>query len=99
MHLSLVYNVKVKGLKTLLNIVNTQQLDFLLVASSMASVLGSPGQANYTACVNSYIYTINFIEISSSAQTWMEVLAEKVPKCVTIAIPPIVSVPQRSINL
>lgn len=44
-----VYEVKVKGLETLLRVVDARQLDFLLVASSMASVLGSPGQANYTA--------------------------------------------------
>ena len=46
-----VYDVKVNGFKTLLMVIDAEQLDFLLVASSMASVIGSPGQTNYSACV------------------------------------------------
>ncbi|KZT06920.1 polyketide synthase [Laetiporus sulphureus 93-53] len=44
-----VYDVKVKGLKVLLEAVNPSTLDFLVLTSSMATVSGSPGQANYAA--------------------------------------------------
>nr|ART89046.1 polyene polyketide synthase 1 [Agaricomycetes sp.] len=44
-----VYDVKVKGLHVLLQAINPEALDFLVLTSSMATVTGSPGQANYSA--------------------------------------------------
>ncbi|OSX56632.1 hypothetical protein POSPLADRAFT_1159342, partial [Postia placenta MAD-698-R-SB12] len=44
-----VHGVKVKGLRVWLDIINPESLDFLLLASYMAAVAGSPGQANYAA--------------------------------------------------
>ncbi|KAF9237175.1 hypothetical protein BU15DRAFT_76182 [Melanogaster broomeanus] len=44
-----VYDVKIKGIEILLETVNPQSLDFLVLTSSMASLFGSPGQANYAA--------------------------------------------------
>ncbi|EEC00013.1 hypothetical protein MPER_00150, partial [Moniliophthora perniciosa FA553] len=46
---SKVYDVKVKGLHVLLDAVDPRKLDFLVLTSSMATVSGSPGQANYAA--------------------------------------------------
>ncbi|ESK88629.1 polyketide synthase [Moniliophthora roreri MCA 2997] len=46
---SKVYDVKVKGLRILLDAVDPRKLDFLVLTSSMATVSGSPGQANYAA--------------------------------------------------
>ncbi|KAJ3555439.1 hypothetical protein NM688_g2577 [Phlebia brevispora] len=43
-----VSNVKVEGLNVLLQAVDPKDLDFLVLTSSMATVTGSPGQANYT---------------------------------------------------
>jgi fatty acid synthase len=40
----LVYDVKVKGLEVLLEVIDPKSLDFLVLASSMATVSGSPGQ-------------------------------------------------------
>ncbi|KAL4254858.1 hypothetical protein ABKN59_004677 [Abortiporus biennis] len=42
-----VYDVKVRGFQILLESVDPKKLEFLVVASSMAAVVGSPGQANY----------------------------------------------------
>ncbi|CCM04590.1 uncharacterized protein FIBRA_06771 [Fibroporia radiculosa] len=39
----------IKGVEILLQAVNPQSLDFLVLTSSMATVCGSPGQANYSA--------------------------------------------------
>ncbi|KAF9238192.1 polyketide synthase [Melanogaster broomeanus] len=47
--LPLVYDVKVKGVKVLLEVVNPRSLDFLVLTSSLGTVFGSPGQANYAA--------------------------------------------------
>ncbi|KAF9242059.1 polyketide synthase [Melanogaster broomeanus] len=44
-----VYDVKIKGIDVLLEAVNPRSLDFLVLTSSMATVVGSPGQANYAA--------------------------------------------------
>ncbi|KAF9261006.1 polyketide synthase [Marasmius fiardii PR-910] len=44
-----VYDVKVKGLRILLDAVDPKKLDFLVLTSSMATVSGSPGQVNYSA--------------------------------------------------
>ncbi|KAK7021060.1 hypothetical protein VNI00_017549 [Paramarasmius palmivorus] len=44
-----VYDVKVKGVHVLLDAVDPKKLDFLVLTSSMATVCGSPGQANYSA--------------------------------------------------
>ncbi|KAF9239504.1 KR domain-containing protein, partial [Melanogaster broomeanus] len=43
------YDVKIKGVEILLEAVNPRSLDFLVLTSSMASLFGSPGQANYAA--------------------------------------------------
>ncbi|KAK7047807.1 hypothetical protein VNI00_006135 [Paramarasmius palmivorus] len=43
------YDVKVKGLRILLDAVDPKNLDFLVLTSSMATVSGSPGQVNYAA--------------------------------------------------
>jgi fatty acid synthase, animal type len=40
----LVYDIKVKGLKVLLNAVDPRSIDFLVLTSSMATVTGSPGE-------------------------------------------------------
>ncbi|PCH43241.1 KR-domain-containing protein [Wolfiporia cocos MD-104 SS10] len=45
----IVHDVKVKGVKVLLEAVDPKLLDFLVLTSSMATVSGSPGQANYAA--------------------------------------------------
>ncbi|KIJ60835.1 polyketide synthase [Hydnomerulius pinastri MD-312] len=47
--LCFIYDVKIKGVEVLLQAVNPQSLDFLVLTSSMATVCGSPGQANYSA--------------------------------------------------
>ncbi|KIJ60886.1 polyketide synthase [Hydnomerulius pinastri MD-312] len=47
--LRFIYDVKIKGVEVLLQAVNPQSLDFLVLTSSMATVCGSPGQANYSA--------------------------------------------------
>ncbi|KAG7085922.1 Type I Iterative PKS [Marasmius oreades] len=44
-----VYDVKIKGLRVLLDAVDPKKLDFLVLTSSMATVSGSPGQVNYAA--------------------------------------------------
>ncbi|KAI3605818.1 polyketide synthase [Moniliophthora roreri] len=44
-----VYDVKVKGLRILLDAVDPKKLDFLVLTSSMATISGSPGQSNYAA--------------------------------------------------
>ncbi|EEB90650.1 hypothetical protein MPER_11115, partial [Moniliophthora perniciosa FA553] len=44
-----VYDVKVKGLRILLDTVDPKKLDFLVLTSSMATISGSPGQCNYAA--------------------------------------------------
>ncbi|EPQ51987.1 polyketide synthase [Gloeophyllum trabeum ATCC 11539] len=46
---SKVYDVKVKGFRILLDAINHKDVDFLVLASSMAATVGSPGQANYAA--------------------------------------------------
>jgi hypothetical protein len=43
-NISLVYDVKVKGLKVLLEAVDPESLDFLVLTSSLATVTGSPGE-------------------------------------------------------
>ena len=45
----LVHDVKVKGVRILLDAVDPKKLDFLVLTSSMATVSGSPGQVNYSA--------------------------------------------------
>ncbi|KDQ50123.1 hypothetical protein JAAARDRAFT_711195 [Jaapia argillacea MUCL 33604] len=45
----MVYDVKVRGFQVLLQAVDPATVDFLVLTSSMASTLGSPGQANYAA--------------------------------------------------
>ncbi|KDQ58084.1 hypothetical protein JAAARDRAFT_57854 [Jaapia argillacea MUCL 33604] len=45
----MVYDVKVRGFQVLLQAVDPETVDFIVLTSSMASTLGSPGQANYAA--------------------------------------------------
>ncbi|KAK1215285.1 hypothetical protein PQX77_022103 [Marasmius sp. AFHP31] len=44
-----VHDVKVKGVRILLEAIDPKKLDFLVLTSSMATVSGSPGQVNYSA--------------------------------------------------
>ncbi|CCM06115.1 uncharacterized protein FIBRA_08364 [Fibroporia radiculosa] len=48
-YLAVKLNDQIKGIEVFLQAVNPQSLDFLVLTSSMATVCGSPGQANYSA--------------------------------------------------
>jgi fatty acid synthase len=68
-----VYDVKVKGLQVLRKTIDLEMLDWVVLCSSLATVFGSPGQANY-----------------SGVQTIMEGIAEDIPNCIAITVPPII---------
>ncbi|NQS91123.1 MAG: polyketide synthase dehydratase domain-containing protein [Chloroflexi bacterium] len=44
----LVYGVKIGGLKNLLTLISPEQLDYLILFSSVAGYYGNPGQADYS---------------------------------------------------
>jgi hypothetical protein len=89
----LVYDVKVKGLEVLLEVIDPKSLDYLVLASSMATVSGSPGQLSFTCYA---IYHHSFIMYKKVKLTTQLPRLEWRPlgqpyHTVSITVPPIVS--------
>jgi acyl transferase domain-containing protein/thioesterase domain-containing protein/acyl carrier protein len=74
---SKVFASKVDGTYVLMNLLQGKPLDFFFLCSSVASVLGGPGQVDYcaaNACLDAFAFTKTFTNIKSvNWNTWKEV--------------------------
>lgn len=68
-----VFTPKVAGTLTLYRAVREQPLDFFVLYSSAASILGNPGQANYAAAnafLDSFAWYLNGVGLHASSINW-----------------------------